>query len=163
MEHEGQERQLRSVFEDIGRSKAGTWVILNILTPIDNWLLKISNGRLNMFAGFVPVLLLTTTGAKSGLPRSVPLVFLRDGERIVLFASNGGQAKHPAWYHNLCANPTVTVAHGGETRTYTAHEVHGEERERLWARGVRFYRGYGDYQQRATNRTIPVVVLEPLG
>jgi F420H(2)-dependent quinone reductase len=163
MAEEKQERPLRGFLETLGRTRFGAWTILNIVTPIDNWLLKISNGRLNTFAGFAPVLLLTTTGAKSGLPRTVPLVFLRDGAAIVLMASNGGQPKHPAWYHNICANPTVQVTFGGETRSYIAREVHGAERERLWQRAVQFYRGYGDYQQRASNRTIPVVVLEPGG
>ena len=109
------------------------------------------------FAGR-PVLLLTTTGARSGQPRLAPLVYTRDGEGYVIMASKGGAPTHPAWYHNLVAHPIVTVEVGGETFTARARVTEGEERERLIALNPQF----NDVQAR-TSRVIPVVVLERVG
>jgi deazaflavin-dependent oxidoreductase (nitroreductase family) len=109
------------------------------------------------FAGR-PVLLLTTTGAQSGQPRLAPLVYTRDGDRYVIMASKGGAPTHPAWYHNLLANPVVTVEVGGKTFTARARVTEGAERERLIALNPQF----NDVQAR-TSRVIPVVVLERVG
>jgi deazaflavin-dependent oxidoreductase (nitroreductase family) len=110
------------------------------------------------FAGRV-LLLLTTTGAKSGLPRTIPLAFTRDGDRYVIIASKGGSPTHPDWYHNLVANPTVTLEVGGETFLARARVAEGEERERLYAAQAALMPGFAEYQRKAT-RQIPVVVLE---
>jgi deazaflavin-dependent oxidoreductase (nitroreductase family) len=107
------------------------------------------------------VLLLTTTGAKSGQPRLAPLVYTRDGERYVILASKGGSPTHPAWYHNLVANPIVTVEVGPEKFQARVAVVEGAERDRLWAERVETYPAFGEYQQR-TSRVIPVVLLERL-
>ena len=113
------------------------------------------------FAGR-PVLLLTTTGAKSGQPRLAPLVYTRDGDQYVILGSKGGAPTHPAWYHNLLANPVVTVEVDGETFTARARVTEGEERKRLFEQHATTNPGFRDYQQR-TSRVIPVVVLERVG
>lgn len=109
----------------------------------------------------LPVAMVSAIGAKSGQPRRVPLLPLHDGRNLVVIASNFGRSRHPAWYHNLKANPDVEVAVEGQTRQYTAREAIGEERERYWRRAVESYAGYAAYKERAGDREIPVMVLEP--
>ena len=105
------------------------------------------------------MLLLTSTGAKSGQLRTTPLVYMPDGERMVIFASKAGAPTNPDWYHNLIANPEATVEVGTETLKVKATEVKGEERNNLYARLVSIAPGFGEYQQKTT-RVIPVIVLE---
>jgi F420H(2)-dependent quinone reductase len=107
------------------------------------------------------VLLLTTTGRKTGREHTVPLLYLRDGEGVVVVASNGGTASHPAWWLNLMTNPEATVEVGGRKVLVRAEEVGSEERKRLWPELVEMYGGYEDYQRR-TDRKIPVVFLHPV-
>jgi deazaflavin-dependent oxidoreductase (nitroreductase family) len=106
-----------------------------------------------------PLLLLTTTGAKSGKPYTTPVMYLRDGERLAIFATHGGSPTHPDWYHNLVAHPTVTVEIGAERFEARASVTTGEERDALYARQSERYPQFAEYQQRTT-RTIPVVILE---
>lgn len=113
------------------------------------------------FAGR-PVLLLTTRGAHTGEPRLAPLVYTRDGDEYVILASKGGAPTHPAWYHNLVANPVVMVEAGGERFSARARVTEGAERERLWEQHATINPGFRDYQRRTT-RVIPVVVLERIG
>lgn len=105
------------------------------------------------------LLLLTSTGAKSGQSRTTPVVYLPDGERMVIFASKAGAPTHPAWYHNLLANPTASVEVGTEKFDVNARVAEGEERERLYQSQVSRMPQFADYQQKTT-RQIPVVVLE---
>lgn len=105
-----------------------------------------------------PMILVTTTGAKSGKPRTKPLVYLADGDRMVVFASNAGAPTNPDWYHNLVAHRRVTVEAGDEAFDAVASVAEGEERERLFAQQVAAMPGFADYLQR-TDRVIPVVVL----
>jgi deazaflavin-dependent oxidoreductase (nitroreductase family) len=110
------------------------------------------------FAGR-PLLLLTTTGARTGLPRVMPLVYTTDGDRIVVIASKGGEPTNPDWYHNLVADPLTTVELGGESFAARATVTEGDERERLFAQmaaTMPFFAGY----QRKVARRIPVVVLD---
>jgi deazaflavin-dependent oxidoreductase (nitroreductase family) len=113
------------------------------------------------FAGR-PVLLLTTTGAKSGQPRLAPLVYSRDDDDYIVVASKGGAPSHPAWYHNLLANPVVTVEAAGETFEARARVTEGAERDRLFAERAATSPNFAEYQKKTT-RVIPVVVLERLG
>ncbi len=106
-----------------------------------------------------PLLLLTTTGAKSGQRRTSPVMYLRDGERLLVFASKGGAPTSPDWYHNLLAHPEVTVEVGNETYDAIATPITGEERDRLYARWAQMYPQFGEYQNKTT-RKIPVVALE---
>jgi F420H(2)-dependent quinone reductase len=107
------------------------------------------------------MLLLDHVGAKSGTKRTSPLLYVPDGEDVVIVASKGGYPKHPAWYHNLMANPDTTVQVGRERRPVHARVAKAEERERLWPRAVKSYHGYADYQVRSKGREIPLVILEP--
>jgi deazaflavin-dependent oxidoreductase (nitroreductase family) len=107
------------------------------------------------------MLLLDHVGAKSGKKRTSPLLYVRDGEDLVVVASKGGFPKHPAWYHNLMANPETTVQVKGEKIPVHARTAKPEERERLWALAVEGYHGYDDYAARSKGREIPLVVLEP--
>ena len=107
-----------------------------------------------------PMLILHTTGAKSGNEREVPLVYLPDDERMVIIASAGAQPMHPAWYHNLVANPEVTVEVGPDLVRATAHVATGEERETLYARRAAKFPFFAGYEKKAA-RKIPVIVLEP--
>ena len=106
-----------------------------------------------------PLLLLTTTGAKTGRRLTVPLMYNTAGERLLIFASKAGAPTHPAWYHNLVANPRVTLEVGTETFDAIATVVQGEERDRLFARHATQYPGFAEYQAKTT-RTIPVIALE---
>jgi F420H(2)-dependent quinone reductase len=117
--------------------------------------------RLNRAPG-QQVGLLETIGAKSGKRRRCPLLYLRDGDHVILIASKGGNPRHPAWYWNLKRNPRVRfIGPGGLTGSYMAREAEGDERERLWAEAVDYYAGYATYAGRTDGRVIPVVVLEP--
>ena len=106
-----------------------------------------------------PLLLLTTVGAKSGEPRTSPIVYLPDGDRVIVFASKGGAPTNPAWYHNLRANPTVTVELPGERYEARAVVTEGDEREGLWERQKAAMPAFADYEGKTT-RQIPVIALE---
>jgi len=108
-----------------------------------------------------PVLLLITTGRKSGKERITPLLYLEDGEDFVIVASNGGTSGHPAWWLNLQAKPEANVEVGGEKVRVRTEETTGEEKRRLWDRVVEMYPTYEDYQRR-TDREIPVILLKPV-
>lgn len=106
-----------------------------------------------------PLLLLTTTGAKSGRQHTTPTMYLRDGDRLLIFASKGGAPTHPHWYYNLVDHPEVTVEVGPETYQAIATVLTGEERDRLYARQAELYPQFGGYQRR-TSRKIPVIALK---
>jgi len=136
------------------------------MSDLNNWNAKIiEEFRANAgkvggpFEGH-PMLLLHTTGAKTGEERVNPLAYQPDGDKFVIFASYAGADKNPAWFHNLTASPDVTVElRGGEKRAVRARVVEGDERERWWKRAVADYRLYEDYAT-YTDRRIPVVLLE---
>ena len=147
--------------EALAASRVGAWYFINVAMRLDRVLLPVSGGRLSMGFG-QQVGLLETIGAKSGERRSTPLLYLRDGNHVVLIASKGGSVKHPAWYWNLKANPRVRfLGPGGVAGDYVAREAEGDERSRLWAEAVDYYDGFASYQGRTDGRRIPVVVLEP--
>ena len=108
-----------------------------------------------------PLLLLTTTGAKSGQLRTKPMMFIPDGDRLLVIASNAGAPTHPEWYRNLVAHPEVTVEVGNETFKAIATVTEGLERQRLWSRVVELYPFFADHQAK-TSRQIPVIVLRRL-
>ncbi len=104
---------------------------------------------------------LKTTGRKSGQPRSLMLTSpVQDGDKIVLVASRGGDPHHPAWYHNLTANPDVEISVGGKLKAMRARTATAEEKTELWPKAVAKYKGYSQYQEKTT-RDIPLVILEP--
>ena len=118
---------------------------------------RANGGHVEQFGDHL--VLLHTTGAKSGKERVNPLAFQEDGDRIVVFASKAGAPTNPDWYHNVLANPRVRVETGSETYDAVARVAEGDERERLWERQKELMPGFADYEA-ATTRQIPVVVLE---
>jgi deazaflavin-dependent oxidoreductase (nitroreductase family) len=142
-----------------------SWLFARTLHHIDRPVFRLTKGR-HTFASLVsglPVVMLTTTGAKSGKSRTLPLLGFPDGERMVVIASNYGQLHHPAWYYNLLANPEAEINVEGMTRRVVARETEGEERRRLWRRGLEVYPGWSGYERRAGGRSIPVLALSPDG
>lgn len=142
-----------------------SWIYARTLHHADRLVYRVTGGR-QTFVSLVtglPIVMLTTTGARSGRQRTLPLVALPDGERMVIIASNYGQDHNPAWYHNLRANPRATIAFDGRTREVIARELEGEEREREYARGIEIYPGWTQYRSRtAAHRQIPVIELRPV-
>jgi deazaflavin-dependent oxidoreductase (nitroreductase family) len=112
------------------------------------------------FEGF-PLLLLHTTGAKSGNERINPVAYRSDGDALVVFASKAGAPTNPDWYHNLRANPKVTVEIGADTRDMVARVAEGDERERIWTAQKTEFPGFAEYESK-TDRQIPVVILDPV-
>ena len=108
------------------------------------------------------IIQLTTIGAKTNQPRTMPLVGLFDGERIGLIASSFGREHSPGWYYNLKANPQCTVQVNGREQKFIARQTEGEEREKYWQMAVSYYKGYDLYKVRAAHRQIPVIILEPV-
>lgn len=124
------------------------------------WVYARTGGRIGGRVVSMPVLLLTTTGRRSGRTHTTALTYIPDGHGFAVIGSNGGAPHHPDWYLNLIAHPQATVQMGRRTMDVTARVAHGPEHDRLWARAVAGYRGYARYQRRSP-RVIPVVVLEP--
>jgi deazaflavin-dependent oxidoreductase (nitroreductase family) len=134
--------------------------VMRIISGMHELWYRLSGGLIGGRLGHLPILLLTTTGRKSGRKRTTPLVYLRDGEKMVVIASNGGSERHPEWWLNLRSRPGAEVQIGPDTRAVVARKAEGDERERLWRAVVKLYHGYDEYR-RMTSRDIPVVVLTP--
>jgi deazaflavin-dependent oxidoreductase (nitroreductase family) len=136
------------------------WGILGKAMRGHTALYRLTGGRIgHRVPGAPPMLLLDHVGAKSAIKRTTPLVYVKDDPDVVIVASKGGHPRHPAWYHNLRANPDTTVQIGTERRTVRARLATPQERERLWPKALATYGGYAGYQER-TEREIPLVVLE---
>lgn len=120
---------------------------------------RATGGKISGIFTGKPVLLLTTTGAKTGKQRTNPLMYNTDGDRVLVFASKAGTPTHPDWYHNLVANPEVTVELGTETFKARASVLTGEERDRLYKKQGEEFPQFADYQKKTT-RKIPVIALE---
>ena len=150
--------RLQRALVPLASSPAGSWFFLNVANPIDKRLIPATNGRLHLVPA-VPSLVMEVKGKRSGTIRRVPLVYARDGDDIVLIASNGGSPKHPAWYHNVRANPDVKLFLRGRTGRYRARVAAASERDRLWRIAVELNPGYAIYQRRTRGREIPLVVL----
>jgi F420H(2)-dependent quinone reductase len=137
-----------------------SWPVLRRLMGIHTIVYRATNGTIgHHIPGLAPMLLLDHVGAKSGIKRTSPLLYIPDGDDLVIVASKGGYPKHPAWFHNLQANPDATVQVGSERRPVRARVATSQERERLWPHVIEAYAGYADYQAR-TGREIPLVILE---
>jgi deazaflavin-dependent oxidoreductase (nitroreductase family) len=135
------------------------WKIWNVFTSAHVAAYRATGGRIGRKFRGAPVLLLDHVGRKTGQKRTIPLMYLRDGDDLVIVASKGGSHKHPLWWLNLRDHPRTTVMVDSETRAVTARQASTEEKQRLWPRLVEIYKPYDDYQQR-TSRDIPVVILE---
>ena len=135
--------------------------LMKVIGVVHTSLYKMSGGRLARKMRGSEVVLLTTTGRKSGKKRTSPLFGLADGDNWTLIASQGGHHEHPNWYLNLRDNPEVELQVGSKTMRMRAETAVGGERDRLWSKMGLMYDGYNDYQK-LTRRVIPVVVLKPV-
>lgn len=142
--------------------RPGTWQwrVWKLITRANMLAYRATRGRVGGSFDGAPACILHHRGAKTGAARETPLVYLPDGDRVVLIASMGGIPSNPAWYHNLRADPDVAIERNGTREPMTAREAEGEEREALWARVVEMFPSYADYQAR-TERRIPVLICAP--
>jgi len=145
-------------------SKFGARIASRILPPIDKTILKFTKNRssLTSILSGIPVIVLTTIGAKSGIPRTVPLLGVVKGEDVFLIASNWGQARHPSWYYNLKKNPKAHLSFNGKEGEHIARDATDIEREAYWAEAVDMYAGYAEYKKRISTREIPMFILSPI-
>lgn len=164
----------QKMVQRLAATRLGSAILAPILHRLDAPFIRLSKGRITLTGLLtgLPVVTLTTLGAKSGQPRRVPLIAipLEDDEqqtgpevrgKIILVASNFGRVEHPAWYYNLRANPLATLSVNGYSGQFVAHEAVGDEREACWQRAAFLYGGYNAYHQRASHRSIGVFVLTP--
>jgi len=158
-----QKNWLQRIVTRIARSLVGAAVSALIMHHLDRLALRLSSGRftLSTLLTGLEILTLTTTGARTGRAYTVPLVAIpHENDQLIIIASNWGQARNPAWYYNILAQPQVKVTRNGRMQTYLAQETRGSVREACWQVGLQTYPGYATYQQRTT-RQIPVILLTP--
>lgn len=145
---------------DVMKVADRAWPVTRRLMGAHTLAYRLSHGLVgHRIPGGPSMLLLDHVGAKSGVKRTSPLLYVPDGDEVFIVASKGGYPKHPAWFHNLRANPETEVQIGSERRPVRARVATGEERKRLWPKAVAAYSGYRGYQER-TGREIPLVLLE---
>lgn len=146
----------------VAASGPGAWLFARVLHRIDRPVYRLTRGRATFgsLVSGLPVVMLTTTGARTGKPRTVPVLGLPTADGLAVIASNWGKERPPAWDHNLRADPAATIAVGRVTRRVRAAPVEGERRERIWREGLEVYPGWSEYEQRASGRHIVVYVLE---
>jgi deazaflavin-dependent oxidoreductase (nitroreductase family) len=136
-------------------------VVVKLMSVLNVWVYRLTGGRLGgKFLRGAPVCLVIIKGRKTGEPHTIPLLYLGDGDDLIVVASKGGMSKHPVWYLNLEANPRCEVEIGRDRRPMVARRVSAEEKARLWPRLCAMYPDYADYQARTT-RDIPVLRLSP--
>lgn len=152
-------RLYTSLVRALGRTRGFTWVAARVLPPLDLRLRARGLAPTALGTEF-PLCYLTTVGRRSGLERTVPLLYVADGERVALFASNWGRREHPAWSLNLDAHPRARVELGGVTRTVVARRASVDEERALWPLAMAIYPGYSGYCARA-GREVRVYLLEP--
>jgi deazaflavin-dependent oxidoreductase (nitroreductase family) len=154
---------LQRLLRRFSASGPGSWLFARALHRIDVPLYRASGGRVTVAGALagLPTVLLTTTGARSGQPRTVPVIGLPTSEGLAVIGSNYGQPSAPAWVHNLRADPRVTASVRGESFAMRAELLEGERRTRVWREGLRIYPGFSQYERRASQRTITVWVLAP--
>jgi deazaflavin-dependent oxidoreductase (nitroreductase family) len=157
---QAEKNALDKALQAIAQTRLGGKLFITVFAAIDRRLMPLTRGRMSTGLG-QPVVLLHVRGAKSGVERTVPLLATKQDDLVVLIASKAGAKKHPAWFHNVKANPDVAVTLRGRRMPMRAAIAEGEERERLWAMACDNYSGYARYQTRAGARTIPVVALRP--
>ena len=153
--------------QKIASSKPGAWFFSKTQHHFDRMLLSLTNGKTTMTSilSGLPVVILTSKGAKSGQMRKTPLLYIQDetdSGKIALIASNWGQGHNPGWYYNLKANPNATGSINGQERAYAAHEAEGEEYATVWRAAKDTYLGFPNYKERASDRHIPIMVLKPV-
>jgi deazaflavin-dependent oxidoreductase (nitroreductase family) len=155
---------LRRLVHRVAEIVPMSWIPPRALVRVDRAFFKITRGRTSWSAWIsgLPIIMLTTTGARSGQPRTVPVLALPEGDHLLVIASNFGKPANPGWYHNLRAHPSVMITWRGSTVQMRARELIGEERQRYVERGLEAYPWWAPYHRRAAPRLIPVIMLEPL-
>lgn len=153
---------LRRMVRQATTSRPLAWLSARILPNIDRVAYRSTRGRFTFsrWMSGLPVVMLTTTGARTGQPRTTPVLGIPAGDGLVVVAANFGQTRDPSWYHNLRAHPRVSVTAGGVEREYDAHELAGEERDRQFQEAVRMNPGWLRYRTWAGDRQIPVIRLD---
>lgn len=153
------------VMQRFAASKPGAWAFQRTLYPLDKAMFRATSGRMTvpgLLAG-LPVIMLTTTGAKSGEPRTMPLLGIPMGDDMAVIGSNFGQKATPGWVHNLEADPSATVAYRDRSVAVSARLADDTEADRAFELAADVYPGYAKYRERASHRRIRVFVLEPSG
>ncbi len=136
-------------------------IVFKVVLSIYIFLYRLTSGAIGGQMAGLKVLLLTTTGRKTGQPRTTPLGYFKQEGNFVVIASNGGAAQNPAWFYNLTSNPQVTIQIGNKQLAAKAEQVDAEKRKQLWVELVKMAPVYEKYTQR-TKREIPLVILQPL-
>jgi len=152
---------VRVAMQHIAASRPGAWLFARTVHQMDNALLRLSRGQATLpgvMAG-LPVLTVTTTGARTGQRRSAPLVGVPAGADIAVIGTRFGQARTPGWYHNMRADPKVEVTYRNRTVKAIAREAGDDERQAVWDQARKIYVGYEAYARRVKNRTIPIMIL----
>ena len=155
---------LRKTIRKLSATAPVSWLLARTLHRVDKPVFRLTGGRhtLSSLVAGIPVVMLVTTGARSGATRRVPVLGLRDGGRIAVVASGYGQNdKPPAWYFNLRSHPEATAIVDGVSYSVLAYKAKGEEWDRLWRLALETYPGFADYQRRLAKDSIPVMVLSP--
>jgi deazaflavin-dependent oxidoreductase (nitroreductase family) len=150
-------------FQHVSSSRPGAWIFAHSAHHLDKFLLRATHGGVTL-AGLtagIPVLTITTTGRRSGLPRTMPLLGVPVGDDLALVGTNFGREHEPAWVGNLRAEPRATVEYRGTRVDVIARDATAEERDAVLREAARIYPGYDSYRERITTREIPVIVLEP--
>ncbi len=151
------------VMRRFAASGPGSWLFARMLGQLDRVIFRVTRGRhmASSLLSALPVAMVTTVGARSGQPRTVPLLALPTDDGLAVIGSNYGKPKHPAWRHNLRANPDGEVEVEGRRWAFRAVEVEDDRRERIWQEALRTYPGFATYAHRAAPRRISVFVLKP--
>lgn len=154
--------RFQRAMQALASTRAGAWVFSKTLARTDRVLSKLSNGRLSVpeLMARLPVLVLTTTGRKTGQPRQTHLIAVPFRDTLALLGTNFGQPSTPTWVRNLEAEPRATVTHRAVTRAVVARRASDAERSKILADSPAFYGGYAKYQQRITGRELRIFVLE---
>jgi deazaflavin-dependent oxidoreductase (nitroreductase family) len=148
----------------LAASGPGSWFFARVLHHVDRPLFRLTRGRATFgsVVSGLPVVMLTTTGARTGKPRTVPLLGLPTADGLAVIGSNWGRPGPPAWDRNLRADPAASVAIGRHRRSVRTVEAEGERRERIWRAGLEIYPGFSQYAARAPDRHFRVYVLEQI-
>ena len=155
--------QVQRFLRRFAASGPGAWLFARVAPHLDRPIHRFTRGRhtLGSLITGLPVVMLTTTGARSGEPRTVPVLGIPVSDGVAVIASNWGQRRNPAWFHNLRAHPEAQVVSERMRRPVRAVEAEGERRAEIWQQALRVYPGFAQYERRAPHRRISVFVLEP--
>jgi deazaflavin-dependent oxidoreductase (nitroreductase family) len=154
---------VQRILRRFAASGPGSWLFARVMHRIDRPLHRLTRGRytLSSVLSGLPIVMLTTVGAKTGQRRAVPVLGLPTDDTVAIIASNFGQSLHPAWYYNLRRHPDAEIVVDGVRRRVRAVQAEGQRRADIWQQGLRVYPGFGQYEQRAAHRDIAVFVLRP--